>query len=83
MKLCCFKSLFEEHFCLNNRPFFITDKCFDFGSHSNKNLKSSKIPLLSFHILKNFKQIKQKTPEILHLPFFIIFLDCVCDIIFM
>ena len=48
-----------------------------------ENLKSSKIPLLSFSSPQNFQQIEQKNPEILHFHFFIFLQDCVCDVIFM
>ena len=57
IKLYCFKLLFEHHFCLNNRSFVfsIIDNNFDSGYHSNN--------------LQSFKQIKQKTPDILHFDF--------------
>ena len=38
---------------------------------TKRNLKPSEIPLPSSGSLQSFKQIKQKTPEILHFHFFI------------
>ena len=50
--------------------------------HSNESLKSSEIRLFTSNSLQNFKQIKQKTPEVLHFHFFNVLQDCVCDVIF-
>ena len=38
IKLYCFKLLYEDHFCLNNRPFVfsVIENNFDFGCHSNE-----------------------------------------------
>ena len=44
------------------------------------NLKLSEIPFLSSNILQNFKQIEQKTSEILRFNFFIALTDCICDV---
>ena len=40
------------------------------------------MPLPSSNSLQSFKQIKKKTPEILHFHFFIVLQYCVCDVIF-
>ena len=38
IKLYCFKLLYEQSFCLNNKPlvFSIKENNFDFGCHSNE-----------------------------------------------
>ena len=84
IKLYCFKLLFEYQFCLNNRPFVfsIIDNNFDSGCHNNKIWNEAKFCLPSSNSLQSFKQIKQKTPEILHFQFFIVLQYCVCDVIF-
>ena len=38
--------------------------------------------MLRSNSLQSFKQIEQKTPEILHFNFFTVLQDCVCDVIF-
>ena len=70
IKLYCFKLFFEKCFCLNNWPFVF--QLFWFWLPQQRNLKSSKIPLLISNSLQNCKPIKQKTLKIVHVHFFII-----------
>ena len=82
IKLYCFKLLFEHHFSLNKRLLFLNNgQYFLFWLSWQRTLKWSKIHLPSSNSLQRFKQIKQKTPEILHFHFFIVLQHCVCDVI--
>ena len=75
IKLYCFKLLFEDHFCLNNRPFVfsIIDNNFDYGCHSNKILNEAKFIC---QVLTACKVSKKSNRRLLRYFTFIFSLSC-------
>ena len=65
----------QKVYCLSKQQYFETvqpivrKQLLSFELPYQRNLKSSEIPTFTSNSLQNFKQIKQKTPEILHFHF--------------